>query len=292
MNAYTQSEKNVRKTWLLMSMFFLFISAIGYYLSIIFKDENILYFFAIFSIGWIIISYFFSSKAALKLSGAKKVDKNNPKEVMVMRLVENLAISQGMKTPKVFIINDEAMNAFATGRKQEDATIVFTKGLLESLDKKELEGVAAHELSHIKNKDIMIMTLVVVLIGLIAIISDMVIRMVFFSQEKKSPQLIILAIVLGVLSPIVSKVIQLAISRKREFLADSSAVLMTRFPKGLASALEKISSQGVAMKKQHTATAHLFISNPQGKKKGFFTKIFSTHPPVEERIDALKQMGQ
>jgi heat shock protein HtpX len=211
---------------------------------------------------------------------------------MAIRLVENLAISQGMKTPKIFVIDDNSMNAFATGRKEENATIVFTKGLLDNLEKKEIEGVAAHELSHIKNKDIMIMTISVALIGVIAIISDMAIRMVFFSNEKKHPAFYIIAIALGILAPIAAKLIQLSISRKREFLADSSAVLMTRFPDGLSSALEKISGQNIPLKKQSTAVAHLYISNPAGKKASFFGKIFSTHPPVQERIEALNNMGK
>jgi heat shock protein HtpX len=273
-----------------MSMFFLLISGIGYFVSYFTKDENTFIFTLFFATVWIFVSYFFSDKVALKISGARVADRKNSKELMLIRLLENLSISQGIKVPKIFVIDDVAMNAFATGRGEKNASIVFTTGILEVLEKKEIEGVAAHELSHIKNKDIMIATISVALIGVIAILSDMVIRMVFYSDEKKHPAVYIVAIVLGIASPIVAKLIQLSISRKREFLADSSAVLMTRFPEGLASALEKISTQNVVLKKQSNAIAHLYISNPFGKTKNFLSEIFSTHPPIEDRIKALKNM--
>lgn len=274
-----------------MSGFFLIIAGLGYFFTYFFQIDAIFIYTLIFALVWITFSYFSSDKVALSLSHARKLNKENPKELMAQRMVDNLCISQGIKTPRVFMIDDLSMNAFSTGRKEDNATIVFTVGLLNNLDKKEIEGVAAHELSHIKNKDILVMTVVVALIGIIAILSDLAIRTVFFSnKDKKHPAIYLIAIALGIVTPIIAKIIQFSISQKREFLADSSAVLMTRYPEGLKSALEKISLQGIPLKHQNTATAHLYISNPTGNKKSFFTNIFSTHPPVNERIAALKKM--
>ena len=274
--------------------------AIGFAVAQAQGDPTILYGAVAFSFIGNFVSYFFSDKVALKQSGAKPMDSKNPDHRVVLRIVENLAISQGMKTPKVYIINDSAMNAFATGRNENNAAMAFTTGIIKALDKKELEGVAAHELSHIKNRDILVMTIVVVLVGFISIIADMFMRGGFKNargvagDNKASAVILAVAALFAIASPFVAKIIQLAISRKREFLADASGVEMTRYPDGLASALQKISKQNKPVKKAGTATAHLYIASPFADNvKGpmdFLERLFSTHPPMTERVAALKNM--
>ena len=237
------------------------------------------------------LSYYHSDKIALKSSGAKEITKND--SPYVYRMVENLCIASGMPMPKVHIIDSPALNAFATGRDPQHASIAVTTGLIAALTNEELEGVIAHELSHIKNYDIRVMTIVIVLVGSIALLSDMFFRMSFFGgkQENKNthPAFIIIGIVLLILSPFIAEIIKLAISRKREYLADASGALLTRYPEGLARALEKIAQSEVPFQKANSATAHLFISNPfKGKK---LKNMFSTHPPIEERIKKLRGMA-
>ena len=238
-------------------------------------------------------SYYYSDKLVLATTGAKEIKKSDyPK---YYRTVENMCIAAGLSMPKVYIVNDPSPNAFATGRDPKHAVVCATTGLLEMMDDAELEGVIAHELSHIKNYDIRLMGVVVVLVGFIAIISDLFIRATFYSNSddnKANSIFLILAIVFAILSPIAATLIQLAVSRKREYLADASGALLTRYPEGLASALEKLAHDKTPPRVASNATAHLYIENPFDNKKvkNFFTGLFNTHPPLEERIKILRQM--
>lgn len=279
-----------------MSLVFALVIGIGWFVGYYYQNPNILYFFIIFSIVLNITSYWYSDKIALSVSGAHEVPENENLELH--RLVENLAITAGLPKPKIYIINDPAPNAFATGRNKNHAAIAFTTGILERLDRTELEGVVSHELSHIGNKDILLSTVVVVLVGFVAIVSDMLTRSMMFGGRRNRDDdnrmgsiLFIVGIVLAMLSPLIATLIQLAISRKREYLADASGALLTRYPEGLASALEKISSYNQPMKRASNATAHLFISNPFGARamRGV-SHLFMTHPPAEERIKRLRGM--
>lgn len=237
------------------------------------------------------ISYFASDKVALMTSGAKEVTKQQAPELY--RLVENVAITAGIPVPRVYVIEDDSPNAFATGRDPKHASVAFTTGLLRRLDKVELEGVVAHEISHIKNYDIRIMTIVVVLVGLIVLLSDLLIRLPAHRSNEKGGQITLIAfligLVLGLLSPLLAQLIQLSVSRTREYMADATGVSLTRHPDGLISALQKIASSDTKLKHANHATAHLYISSPF-KQSGFFSRIFSTHPPVEDRIARLKQI--
>ncbi|MEK7147399.1 MAG: M48 family metalloprotease [Patescibacteria group bacterium] len=292
---YTQQDKNVRKTWLLMAVFFAVIVAFGWFLSYYYNSPGILYVAVLFSIFSNIGSYWFSDKIVLKLTQARPADEMQFHDLH--NIVENLAITAGLPKPRIFVIEDLAPNAFATGRNKEHAVVVVTTGLLGMLDRTELEGVIAHELSHIGNRDILLSTIVSVLAGLVVIISDFFLRSRLWgfgggrnreSGNQLQGILMIVGIVFVVLSPIIATLIQLAISRKREFLADASGALLTRYPEGLANALRKISSYSAPMKVASNATAHLFIANPFGAKalRGL-PKLFMTHPPMEERIKAL-----
>jgi heat shock protein HtpX len=288
---YTYQDTNVRKTWFLMAMFLCIIGALGYFISFYYGNPSILYGALVFALVMNVFSYWHSDKIALSLARAHVADPIQYPELF--RSVENLAITAGLPMPKVYIIDDMAPNAFATGRDKEHAAVAVTTGLLSILDKNELEGVIAHELSHIGNRDILLQTIVVVLVGFVAIIADVFLR-TSWNRDRKSEGnsggvLVIVGIVFVVLSPVIAKLIQLAISRKREFLADASGALLTRYPEGLASALTKIGSYGQPMSHAHTATAHLFIANPFGTSgtKGL-TRLFMTHPPVAERVVALR----
>jgi len=276
-----------------MSTFFVIIIAIGFVFSQAYGNPNILYFFIIFSIVMNITSYWYSDKIAIKMSGAVLADPNQFRDLH--NVVENLAITAGLPKPRVFIINDTAPNAFATGRDKEHSAVAVTTGLLSILDRNELEGVIAHELSHISNRDILVSTVAVVLAGFISIVADIFLRSQLFggrdNDSKGGNIMMIVGIVLAILAPIFAMIIRLAISRKREFLADASGALLTRYPEGLANALTKISASGRPMQKASDATAHLFISNPFGSKgKIGLHRLFMTHPPVEDRIKALRGM--
>lgn len=293
---YTQQDSNIRKTWFLMTTFFLVVVGVAWSFSYLLNSPVILWVAVIFSVLMNIGAYWFSDKIVLKMSGAHPVSQDSHKELW--NILENLSITAGLPMPKLYIINDEAPNAFATGRDPEHAVVAVTTGLLSILDKNELEGVVAHELAHIGNRDMLVMTVVVVLLGFITLLSDFFLRMTMFGGNNNSREgdgrmqiiLIVAGLVLAILSPIIAKLIQLAISRKREFLADASGALLTRYPEGLASALEKISQTPRPMKRANHATAHLFISNPFAgeKKKKFLNKLFMTHPPTEERVSALR----
>ncbi len=271
-----------------MAIFFAFIVAIGYFISYYYGAPEFVYLALILSIVMNIGSYWYSDKIALSLSKAKPASREQYFDLYTV--TENLAISAGLPMPRLYVIEDPSPNAFATGRNKKHASVAVTTGLLSILDRSELEGVIAHELSHIGNRDILLMSVVVVLVGLISILSDMFLRNMFWGGGKRENKggggvFALVGVALMLLSPIIATLIKLAISRKREFLADASGALLTRYPDGLASALRKISSSNTPLASAHTATAHLFISNPFSRKS--FTELFSTHPNVEERIRRL-----
>lgn len=300
--AWDHVSGNIFKTWLIMFFFTFFVVGVIYIFARAygFDTPGAL---GMTGIALIItgvmnfISYYWSDKFVLSMSGAKPIEKKDNPELY--RLVENLTIAAGLPLPKIYIMEEFAPNAFATGRDPKHAAIAFTRGILEKLDKHELEGVAAHELSHVGNRDTLVMTVVSVLVGTIAILADMFMRSLWFGNgdrdNKGSAIFMVLAIVAAILAPIVATLIQLAVSRRREFLADASGVLLTRYPQGLANALIKISADKYPLRAAHTGTAHLFISNPLKKARdgggtNWFTNLFNTHPPVEERVKALTEM--
>ena len=298
MTLYSQAESNIRKTWLFIIFFLVFIIALGWLFSYLLENSLILIVAVIFSIVTSFLSYWHSDKIVLRITRAKPIKKQDNPELY--RLVENLCITAGLPLPKICILPESQPNAFATGRDEKHAVIAFTKGLLEKLERVELEGVVAHELSHIKNRDILLGTVIVILVGIVALLSNFFLRITLYGglnrRDSKQGYLGLLILVLGlvaaILAPLAASLIRLAISRKREFLADASGALLTRYPEGLARALEKISSDETQMKVANNSTAHLFIASPfRGKqKKSWFTKIFMTHPPVKERTRALRGM--
>ena len=298
MNIYNRIDENKRETVYIILAFVAVISAIGYFAGQYFGEGSgtaFLGFALIFSGISGFASYYGSDKIVLAISGAKEVkETENP---YIHKLVENLCIGSGLPKPKIYIIDDTAMNAFATGRDPQHAVICFTTGIIDRLDKLELEGVTAHELSHIGNYDIRLMSIISVLVGTIVLVSDWFTRGMFYGGGRKrgrgeaSGILMLIGLVLLILSPIIASLIKLALSRQREFLADSSAALLTRYPKGLADALRKISSDREVLEAANGATAHLYITNPlKGEQAGFMANLFSTHPPVEERIRRLEEM--
>jgi heat shock protein HtpX len=301
MNIYSAISANKNKTWLIMLLFvliittvvYVFCQALGYGLGFV----GIALVLAGFtSIG----SYYYSDKIVLATANAKLIAKSDNPELF--RIVENLCIGDGLPMPKIYIINDASPNAFATGRDPQHAIVCVTSGILQLLDKSELEGVIAHELSHVKNFDIRLMGIVAVLVGFIAILANLFTNQLMWGglnrdrDDRNSGNLqaifLIIGIVLAILSPVVATIIQLAVSRKRELLADASGVLLTRYPEALASALEKLSNDPHSLKSASNATAHLFIVNPfKGKStKQMFTSLFDTHPPIAERIKILRSM--
>jgi len=295
-NLYTHKDSNIRKTWLLLTMFLVLVIAIGWIFSIYFQSQIILYIAIALSFGMNFVAYWKSDKIALAMSGARPISFEQSPELH--RIIENLSLTAGLPKPKIYIIPGEQINAFATGRNPENAAVAITQGALQKLNKNELEGVMAHELSHIGNRDILISSVVIVLAGLIAIMSDIFLRMTFFGRRDNREGgggaiILVIALVAAILAPLAATIIRLAVSRKREFLADASGALLTRYPEGLASALEKINYDQSPMVKPRNATAHLFISNPfKGKEsKSWFTKLFMTHPPINERISALRGMN-
>jgi len=299
MDIYTQAESNTRKTWFYLFFFLLLIIAVGWVISYFFESPIILYAAVAFSFILNFFAYWFSDKVILGLSGAKLIEKKDNPELY--RLVENLCITAGLPLPKIYIISSSQPNAFATGRDAKHAVIAVTSGLLEKLERVELEGVIAHELSHIGNKDMLLQTIVVVLVGFIVILTDFFFRLAFFGNIGRNNReggqvklvMMIVAMILVVLAPLLAQLIKLAISRKREYLADASAVLLTRYPEGLARALEKIQADPGVLNKANNATSHLYIVNPlKGKEgKSWLSKLFSTHPPLEERIKKLRNIN-
>jgi heat shock protein HtpX len=294
MTIYTHADSNIRKTWMLIFSFLIFIIGLGWVFSRIFQNPDILFFAVIFSVVMNIFSFWYSDKIVLAISRAKEINhKENPE---IYHLVENLCITAGLPLPRIYLIPENQINAFATGRDKNHAVIAITQGAFEKLEKTELEGVIAHELSHIGNRDMLLMTIVVVLVGFVSVLSNIFMRSMRWGglrrRDNREGQagsiFMLIGIILAILSPLVALLIQLAISRKREFLADASGALLTRYPEGLANALAKIAKDNVPMRAVSSATAHLFISNPfKGKS---FTNLFLTHPPIEERIKALRGM--
>lgn len=293
---YTHQSENIRKTWFLMAAFFIVVIGIAWGVSYYYDNQIILWVAVGFALIMNVGSYWYSDKLVIRMTGAQPADPNEYRELH--RIVENLSITAGLPKPKVYIMNDPAPNAFATGRDPEHAAVAFTTGLLRILDRSELEGVAAHELAHIGNRDMLVATVAVVLAGFVAIIADIFMRSLWFGvgggdRNKGGGLIVIIGIVLAILAPLAATMIQMAISRKREYLADASGALLTRYPEGLASALEKISSAGRPMQRTSHATAHLFIANPFGHERGLMSKVntlFMTHPPAHERIAILRGM--
>jgi heat shock protein HtpX len=292
-SVYTQQSSNTAKTYLLMGLFLMIIAGLGFFISVYYNNPGLFYIAIIFSLFMNGASFWFSDKIVLSLAKARPASREEFFDLYT--ITENLAITAGLPKPKIYVIDDPAPNAFATGRDKQHAVVAVTTGLLQKLEKSELEGVIAHELSHIGNRDILLMSAVVVLVGFVSIISDMFLRGMWFGGRHDESRegggaLAVLGIILVVLSPIIATLIKLAISRRREYLADASGVLLTRYPEGLASALEKISTYPNPMKVASTATAHLFISSPFGSKESSISNLFNTHPPIAERIKILRSM--
>lgn len=285
---YGAIAANKRNTVLIMAVFIGIISAIGYFASLYFGNTSITLWVIAGAAVYALIQYYAASKLAVAMTGAQPIEKkDNPR---LYRIVENLSIATGMPMPKVYIIDDPAPNAFATGRDPKHAIVAATTGLMEIMDDNELEAVMAHELGHVQNYDIRVSMIAFGLVSAIGFLSDMILHMFFFSDSDNRnipPYFYIIGIVLIVLAPVMAAIIQMAISRQREYLADATGAMTTRHPEGLASALEKLRDFGQPMKNQSTSTAHLFFSNPL--KKGFFSGLFSTHPPLDERIARLRK---
>ncbi|MBU2081884.1 M48 family metalloprotease [Patescibacteria group bacterium] len=298
---YTQQSANIRRTWLLFTVFLIVVIGIGWAFSRIYANPSLLYFAVIFSVLMNVIAYWYSDKIVLKMARAVPIEHNSAPELY--HIVENLCITAGLPIPKIYLIREKQPNAFATGRDPKHAVVAVTEGLLEKLDRSELEGVLAHELSHVGNRDMLLSTVVVVLVGFISIVSDMFLRMTFWGGIGRRDNrgggqagaiMMVAGIVLSILAPLAAVLIQLAISRKREFLADASGALLTRYPEGLASALQKISSDTTPMRVANNTTAHLWLDDPfKGQKKvSWLRKLFMTHPPIEERIKLLRGMSK
>lgn len=317
MDIYAHKDGNIRKTWTLLTVFFVIVIGFGYALNVYFNNPVILIIAVVLSVGTSIASYWYSDKMVLAMANARPVERRQAPDLYA--IVENLSITAGLPVPKIYIMHDAAPNAFATGRNPEHAVVAVTTGLLERLNRTELEGVIAHELSHIGNWDMLVSTVVVVLVGIISIAGNMAMRSLMWGgmrgrSDRDNGRGAIVAVfaILGViLLPIAATLIQLAISRKREFLADASGALLTRYPEGLASALIKISADPRPVASASTTTAHLWFENPfkadsahsissgqanspradtgSGKKgMPWFAKLFLTHPPVAERVAALR----
>ena len=295
---YTHAEENTRRTYLLVGFFISLIIILGWLFSYILGTYFIFVLAVIISIAMSFTSYWYSDKIVLNMTRARPIKKEDNPELY--RLAENLCITAGLPLPRIYILDESQPNAFATGRDAKNAVVVVTRGLLEKLERVELEGVIAHELSHIGNKDMLLQTIVVVLGGILALISHWFLRISFWgglgrrrdSRGAVAILLVVLGIIAAILAPLAASLIRLAVSRKREFLADASGALLTRYPEGLARALEKISADPAPLAVANNSCAHLFISSPfRGKEKeNWFTGLFATHPPVEKRVAALRGM--
>lgn len=284
---YNAVSQNKRNTVLIMSVFVIIIGIIGVFIGIVADNYSLSLIIFICAIMYAWLQYFIAGKLAMAMTGAQEIEKNDAPELW--RVVENLAITSGMPMPKVYIIDDPAPNAFATGRDPKHAIVGATTGLLEIMDKRELEAVMAHEMSHVRNYDIRVSMIAFGLVSAIGLFADLALRMMFYSDDRDrevSPIVYALGLVVVILAPILATITQLAVSRQREYLADASGVLLTRDTEGLASALEKLRQFGRPMQKQSSSTANLFMNNPL--KPGFFSKLFSTHPPLEDRIIRLR----
>ncbi|CAN5194113.1 zinc metalloprotease HtpX [soil metagenome] len=292
---YRNIAKNKRNTVLIIILFILIIGGLGYLASAIYNDISIVIITLVIATGYAVFQYFMASRQALSLSGAREIQKaDNPR---LYRIVENLSITTGTPMPKVYIINDPAPNAFATGRDPEHASVAATTGILELLDDSELEGVMAHEIGHVQNYDIRVSMIVFGLVVAIGFISDIFLRFAFFGGRGNNnnngggnPVMLILGIVALLLAPLVAAVVQAAISRQREYLADATGALTTRHPDALASALEKLGQYGRPMQKQNSTMAHMWIADPT--KPGLMDRLFSTHPPIADRVKRLIESGR
>lgn len=286
---YSQIASNKRKTYVILLGFFAIIGALAYLVGLRY-GTGVTYGVLIGAVIYAFISYWMGTRWSLAVNRAQEITKNdNPR---LWRIIENLAITDGLPMPKVYIMNDPSPNAFATGRDPEHASVCATSGLLEIMDDGELQGVFAHELGHVKNYDIRVSMIAFALAAVISIIADIILRMTFFSRDDRGENnqaFLVLGIVAAILAPIIATLIQLAISRRREYLADATGALTTRYPEGLISALKKIERTGSVLKRQNTATAHFFFANPL--KGHSITNLFSTHPPIEDRIKRLEDMG-
>lgn len=293
---YTHADLNKRKTWLYLIFFCLVILGLGWLISYLIDSQVILWIAVILSILMSVGSYWHSDKIVLALTRAREIKKEDNPELY--RLVENLCITAGLSMPKIYIIDESQPNAFATGRNPKNAVVAVTRGLLQRLERVELEGVIAHELSHIGNRDILLATIVVILVGIVVLLTDFFFRWTFWGGGGRRRGgggnfiLVLIALALAILAPLFAQLLKLAISRKREFLADTTGALLTRYPEGLARALEKIASDPAPMKTANDAIAHLYFASPfRGREqRSWLHKLFMTHPPVEERIRALRGM--
>ena len=284
---YNAVSQNKRNTILIMSVFVIIIGVIGLFIGAATDSYSLALIIFICAILYAWLQYFIASKLAMMMTGAQEVSKNDAPELW--RVVENLSIASGMPMPKVYIIDDPAPNAFATGRDPNHAIVGATTGLLDIMDKRELEAVMAHEMSHVRNYDIRVSMIAFGLVSAIGLFADLALRMMFYSDDRDrdvNPIIYAFGLIVGILAPLLATITQLAVSRQREYLADASGVLLTRDTEGLASALEKLRQYGRPMQKQSSSTANLFMNNPL--KPGFFSKLFSTHPPLEDRIARLR----
>lgn len=295
-NIYTHKDSNIRRTWLMFTLFFGVVIGLGWIFSRIYGDPSILLIAVIFSSVMSIVSYWFSDKIVLGMTRAVPVDmQNNPE---LYRLVENLSITAGLPMPRLYTVPEEALNAFATGRNPKNAVIAVTEGLLRKLNRTELEGVLAHEMSHIGNRDMLVSTVAVILVGFVSLLADMFMRSILWGgrdRDRGGAQgaFLIAGIILSILAPIAATLLRLAISRRRESLADASGALLTRYPEGLASALEKIDADATPMRSANNTTSHLWLEDPfhDRKKAPLFHKLFMSHPPTAERVKALREMS-
>lgn len=289
---YSAIAANKRKTVFMMVAFIGLVAGLGWLFGQVYGQPAITPYVLIGAFVYVLISYFSSSSLAMAMNGAHEIQKrDNPR---LWRIVENLSITNGMPMPKVYIIDDPAPNAFATGRNPKHAIVGATTGILDMLDNSELEGVMAHEMGHVKNYDIRVSMVAFALVAVISILADIMLRMTFYRGDDddsgSSSLFFAIGIIGAILAPLIATFIQLAISRRREYLADATGALTTRYPEGLASALEKIGAHSRPMQKQNPSTAHLFFANPL--KKGSLAALFSTHPPIADRIARLNEMGR
>lgn len=287
---YSEITENKTKTWIILAVFVAFVGFLGWLLSVFLGRPSMAISVLIGGMVYALIMYFAGGRIALAVNGAQEITKaDNPR---LWRIVENLAITDGLPMPKVYIMNDPAPNAFATGRNPKKSAVCATTGILEIMDDTELQGVFAHEMGHVKNYDIRVSMIAMALSVIVSVIADAMLRMAWFrdsDEDNSSPLFIVFAIVGALLAPLVATLIQLAVSRRREYLADATGALTTRYPEGLASALEKIRDYGSTLQRPNTSTAHLFFANPL--KKSALANLFSTHPPIEDRIRRLREMG-
>ena len=283
---YKAISSNKRNTVIIMALFLLIIAGLGWLAGLAYRNVTITWVVISVSVLYALFQYFAASRIALAVNGAHEIEKKDAPELY--RIVENLAITNGMPMPKVYLMDDPAPNAFATGRNPQHASVAATTGLLQIMDKRELEAVMAHEMGHVKNYDILVSMIVFGLVSAIGMICDLFVRITFYSDDDdRDPRFMVFGIIAAILAPIVSLLVQLAISRQREYLADATGAMTTRDPEGLAMALEKLKGNTRPMQRQNTSTSHLFFANPL--KPGFFSKLFSTHPPIDDRIARLRQ---